>query len=107
MEIAIPCLSFYLIVGLSFAMYHVYMVRKRLEEIITVEDHLRKMIQMYAMSPKGAEYYVKLQDLHIDNQELIEESTLYRKQKSRYIAKMTFYAFLLWPLHILSGLLKA
>ena len=98
----ISVICFYLLIGLIYGVRHADLVVTRLTQVGVMEDQLKSMVKMYKYSPKGAEYYMELQELHIKEKETLEEYKLYEKDRGSYVGKTFTLALLFWPYYLVA-----
>ncbi|UOE58199.1 hypothetical protein [Cytobacillus oceanisediminis] len=95
-------ISSYLFIGLFYGMNHTTHIINTLKLAGEQEELLRKMISAYTYTPQGAEYFMELQELHIQKAEALEEYTAYKKNEHRYMVLVFVLGFLLWPYYLLN-----
>lgn len=92
----------YSLFGLTYGLRHVGQILKTLNEAGEFEKFLREMVAMYELTPKGAEYYSQLQDLHVSKSEVLAEYKTMKQHETRYTLQVFFMGFILWPYYIFS-----
>jgi len=102
MDYLVIFVSVYLLIGLIYGMLHLVKIVKVVEEAGREDTRLREMVKMYELTPSGAEYYTKLQDLHIQKRDAIAEYELYKKNQMKYLLQMFSISFVFWPYYYFS-----
>ena len=92
----------YLLVGLLYGVRHADVIQSRLKEIGMREEQLQTLVKTYELTPQGAEYFMKLQDLHLMNGELLEEYKKYKSNETKYVFKITALAMICWPYYFVA-----
>lgn len=88
---------FYLVVGFIYGLHHVKHILSLLHQAETQEKYLRDMISMHNLTPMGAEYYIQLQEMKINQFDLLEEVKLWKQDQEAYTFWLFLMGFLLWP----------
>lgn len=102
MNYLMPFVFLYLLIGLIYGMLHLVKIVKVVEEAGREDTHLREMVKMYELTPSGAEYYTKLQDLHIRKKDAIDEYLLYKENQLKYLFQTFSFSFVFWPYYYFS-----
>lgn len=93
----------YLLIGLLYGLRHADVIQVRLNEVGTKEEQLRNLVKTYELTPQGAEYFMKLQDLHLMNGELLEEYKKYKSGETKYVLKTIALAMVCWPYYFVAS----
>ncbi|MFE4029291.1 hypothetical protein ACFX4N_24375 [Priestia sp. YIM B13551] len=89
--------SLYVLVGAINGLQHTFNMQKLLEDVEKEEQYLMEMVRMYELTPSGAEYYAKLQDLHIFKSEALAELKVFKKGENKYLLQTFLLSFIFWP----------
>lgn len=92
----------YVLVGLLHGIQHMANIYTLVTDTGRHEGILRELVSMYEFTPKGAEYYAELQDLHVRKAELLAEYKLLQANKTKYQLQTFLLGFALWPYYIFS-----
>lgn len=63
-------------------------------------EYLTKKVSLYEFSPKGAEYYVKLQELILSRADALEAYHEYKKSPTMYQLKTYLICIFIWPYYL-------
>lgn len=91
----------YIIIGYYCAVKHIVELEDIIDRCLHKESFYKEMIEMHGTSPTGAEYYVSLQDLMIQNKDVFDEAKSRKKNKWVWYAEMTVPFLVAWP-HLIS-----
>ena len=90
----------YLLIGLLFGVNHVIRIKKPILLAGRQEEALREMVSMHQYTPQGADYYTKLQEIHITKGEFLAEYKIWKASAFKYEFQAFSLAVLLWPYFI-------
>lgn len=87
----------YILLGCGFASAHIVGLISMVKDLSNKKEFYEEMIQMHGTSPAGAEYYVALQELIIENKEMFDELEAMNKNMWKWQLEMCIPFLVAWP----------
>lgn len=92
----------YVLIGMIYGFIHTVHIYNSLKKLQVEEDYLRDMVRSYELTPSGAEYYARLQELYISQANSLEMLRSLNKAPKGYICQSFIISLVLWPYYIFS-----
>lgn len=89
-------------IGYYYAVKHIVELEDIIDHVLYKKTFYEEMVEMHGTSPTGAEYYVSLQDLTIQNKDVFDEAKSRKKNKWVWYVEMTVPFLVAWPHLILT-----
>lgn len=88
-------------IGCCFAIMHIVTLKDMINSTLNKKEFYEKMIKMNGTSSAGAEYYVALQELIIQNKEVFDEAEALEEDGLMWHIEMTIPFLVAWPYLVL------
>lgn len=87
----------YVVIGLCLGIFHITSLKSLFSLLLEKKKFYEGMVEMQGTSPSGAEYFILLQELVIDNKNTFDEMKAMEKNSFKWHFQMIAPFLIVWP----------